>query len=86
MQVNIIILAMIGSVIVHLLYFIISMALGMIRTKRYVPDIDRAWEQVNELPSEVEFGRTFSPAAYIVSFAAVSLICGLILFVWNNVF
>lgn len=77
--------AMIGSVIVHLLNLIITMTIGIIRTKRYVPDIDRAWEKVIELPSEVEFGRTVSTAAYAVSFTSVTLICGLILIVWKNV-
>ncbi|MGX1194567.1 hypothetical protein [Metabacillus sp. SLBN-84] len=83
---SIIIGAMIGSIIVHLLFLIITMTIGIIRTKRYVPDIERVWEQVNELPSEVEFDRTVSPVAYIVSFTAVTFICGLILFLWNSVF
>ncbi|WP_411334581.1 hypothetical protein ACK1LH_04225 [Metabacillus indicus] len=76
-----IIQAIIGSVIVHLIYFLITFVIGYIKTKRYVPDIDSAWESVNELANEVEFGRTVSPVFVLGSFVGVSVICGLIIFV-----
>jgi menaquinol-cytochrome c reductase cytochrome b subunit len=78
---NTIVQAIIGSVIVHLNYFIITMVIGYIKTKRYVPDIESTWESVNNLTSEVEFGRTVSPVFYLGSFVGVTVICGLIIFV-----
>ncbi|TDL82798.1 hypothetical protein [Peribacillus frigoritolerans] len=78
---NTIVQAIIGSVIVYLIYYIITMGIGYIKTKRYIPDIERGWENVNNLPNEVEFGRKVSPVKYIGSFVGVTLICGLIIFV-----
>lgn len=78
--------AIIGSVIVHLIYLLITMVIGYIKTKRYVPDIESAWESVNKLPNEVEFGRTVSPVLYLGSFVGVTVICGLIIFVLKKSF
>ncbi|TDL76148.1 hypothetical protein [Peribacillus frigoritolerans] len=77
---NTIVQAIIGSVILHLIYYIITFTIGYIKTKRYIPDIGRAWENANNLPNEVEFERKASPAIFIGSFIGVTLICGLIIF------
>lgn len=78
--------AIIGSVIIHLTYFLVTLVIGYIKTKRYVPDIDSAWDRVNKLPNEVEFGRTVSPVFYFGSFAGVTVICSLIIFVLKEFF
>jgi menaquinol-cytochrome c reductase cytochrome b subunit len=82
----IIVQAIIGSVIVHMIYFISTMIIGYIKTKRYVPDIDSAWESVNKLQKEVEFGRTASPILYLGSFVGVAVICGLVIFLMKKSF
>lgn len=76
-----IIQAIIGSVIVHLIYFLITLVIGYIKTKRYVPDIDSAWESINNLPKEVEFRRSVSPLFIFGTFVGVTVVCGLIIFV-----
>jgi menaquinol-cytochrome c reductase cytochrome b subunit len=56
------------------------MVIGYIKTKRYVPDIDSAWERIDKLQNEVKFERTVSPAVYLISFVGVTIISGLIIF------
>lgn len=79
----IIVQAIVGSIIVHLMYFFSTMIIGYIKTKRYVPDVDSAWESVNKLQKKVEFGRAVSPVFYLGSFVGVTAICGLLIFLLN---
>jgi hypothetical protein len=56
------------------------MLLGYIKTKRYVPDSDAAWNTVEKLPNRVSFGTAISPVYYFISILVVALLCGIIIF------
>jgi hypothetical protein len=62
------------------------MIIGYIKTKRYVPDIEAAWNNVEKLPNRVSFGATISPAFYFLSLVTVALLCGLIIFLSKRTF
>jgi hypothetical protein len=57
-RIKIIIQAILCSFIIHIVYFISTMIVGNIKRKRYVPDIEAAWESVEKFPSRISFGPT----------------------------
>ncbi|MDQ0859410.1 hypothetical protein [Bacillus sp. V2I10] len=81
---KIIVQAIIGSLIIHMVYFISTMIIGYIKTKRYVTDIESAWDNAGTLQNKVSFGSTISPGFYLVSFVGVTVICGLIILLKNS--
>jgi hypothetical protein len=83
---KVIIQAILCSITIHIVYFISTMIIGYIRTKRYVPDMDAAWNNVEKLPNRISFGVTISPALYFLSLVIVALLCGLIIFLSKRTF
>jgi hypothetical protein len=81
LEMKITIQAILCSFVIHIVYFISTMIIGYIKTKRYVPDIEAAWNNVEQLPNRVSIESTNSPALYFLSFVIVALLCGLIIFV-----
>jgi hypothetical protein len=62
------------------------MIIGYIRTKRYVPDMEAAWNNAEKLPNRISFGATISPALYFPSLVIVALLCGLIILLSKRTF
>jgi hypothetical protein len=62
------------------------MIIGYISTKRYVPDMEAAWNNVEKLPNRISFGATISPAFYFFSLVIVALLCGFIILLSKRTF
>ncbi|MFE4354202.1 hypothetical protein ACFVSS_24655 [Peribacillus butanolivorans] len=78
--------AFIGSIILHVFYFVSTMIVGSIKTSQYKPGIENAWGQAETLQNEVVFGKVISPFVYLVSLVGVALICGIIIFSYKKIF
>ncbi|MBH9968984.1 hypothetical protein, partial [[Bacillus] enclensis] len=77
---KVLIQAMFCSVAIHIVYFISTMIIGYIKTKRYVPDMEAAWNNADNLPNEITISApNFSPAFYFLSLVVVAILCGLII-------
>ncbi|MDO7486499.1 hypothetical protein Q5O89_12975 [Peribacillus frigoritolerans] len=71
--------AIIGSISIHVIYVVVMMLVGYIKTKNYKPDIESAWDIVETLQNKVEFGSVTPPHYYVLSFLGVSVICGIVI-------
>ncbi|MCO0599674.1 hypothetical protein ACFTQL_06070 [Peribacillus butanolivorans] len=78
--------AFIGSIILHVFYFVSTMIVGSIKTSQYKPGIENAWGQAETLQNEVVFGKVISPSVYLLSLVGVALICGIIIFSYKKIF
>jgi hypothetical protein len=76
--------ALIGSVVIHIIYFVGMMFVSYIKTRNYKPDIANAWDHVETLQSEVVFGKVGSPFLYLITFIGVTVICGIIMFTYKK--
>lgn len=83
---KIIIQAIIGSIIIHLAYFITVFLVGYIKTSLYKPNIPSEWGNVNTLQNEVAFGIVVSPIFIILTFVGVAVICGIIIYLYKRLF
>ncbi|MFC9601838.1 hypothetical protein ACFTQL_29550 [Peribacillus butanolivorans] len=71
--------AIIGSISIHVIYVVVMMLVGYIKTKNYKPDIENAWDKVETLQNEVEIVSVTSPHFYVLSFLGVAVICGIVI-------
>ncbi|MED3688422.1 hypothetical protein P4534_06250 [Peribacillus butanolivorans] len=78
--------AFIGSIILHVFYFVSTMIVGSIKTSQHKPGIENAWGQVETLQNEVVFGKVISSSVYLLSLVGVALICGIIIFSYKKIF
>lgn len=46
--------AIIGSISIHIIYVVVMMLVGYIKTKNYKPGIENAWGKVENLQNQVE--------------------------------
>ncbi len=69
----------IGSISIHVIYVVIMMLVGYIKTKNYKPDIESAWDKAATLQNEMEFVSVTPPYLYVLSFLGVSVICGVVI-------
>ncbi|MEF2098377.1 hypothetical protein V3595_27810 [Bacillus sp. CFBP9009] len=76
---KVLIQAIIGSISIHVIYAVVMMLVGYIKTKYYKPDIESAWDKVATLQNEVEFVSVTPPHFYLLSFLGVSAICGIVI-------
>lgn len=76
--------ALIGSIAIHLVYMVGMMVVSYIKTRNYKPDIASAWDKVETLQNEVVFGRVNSPFPYLLTFIGVTVICGIIIFLYKK--
>jgi hypothetical protein len=76
--------ALIGSVVLHIIYFVSMMFVSYIKTIKYKPDLANAWDNVETLQSEVVFGKVGSPFLYLITFVGVTVICGIIMFTYKK--
>ncbi|MGW6381079.1 hypothetical protein [Peribacillus butanolivorans] len=58
--------AFIGSIILHVFYFVSTMIVGSIKTSQYKPGIENAWGQAETLQNEVVFGKFIFPSVYLL--------------------
>ncbi|WP_394119905.1 hypothetical protein [Planococcus donghaensis] len=72
-------LALLGAVIVHLLYFAAVFSVGYVKTITYRPNIPKAWENAENLQSTAAFGYAVSPIIYFGTFSAATVACMLLL-------
>jgi hypothetical protein len=87
LKLKVVIQAIFCSIAIHMVYFIGTMIIGYIRTKRYVPDMEAAWNNVNNLPNRITISApTISPAFYFLSLVIVAILCGLIIFFSKRIF
>ncbi|WP_141994495.1 hypothetical protein [Bacillus sp. B4EP4a] len=82
---RIVIQAFMGSIIIHALYFGSTIMVGSIKTSRYKPDIENAWEQAGALQNETVFGKVISPSLYSLTFLGTALICAMAITSYNKI-
>lgn len=71
--------AVLGSLIIHVFYFLSTMLIGFIKTLNYKPNLAANWEHVAVLQNEVAFGMVFSPVMFVLTFVFTAGIVGAIL-------
>lgn len=71
--------AVLGSLIIHVIYFLSTILIGFIKTVNYKPDLVANWEHVAVLQNEVAFGMVFSPVMFLFTFVFIAGIVGVIL-------
>jgi hypothetical protein len=76
--------ALIGSVVIHIIYFVSMMFVSYIKTRNYKPDLVNTWDNVETLQSEVVFGKVGSPFLYLITFVGVTVICGIIMILYKK--
>jgi hypothetical protein len=76
--------AFIASLIVHIIYISGMMLVGFIKTKNYQPDIAGAWGNIEMLQNEVAIGYTYSPVFYLFSILGLTVVCGIVLFLYRR--
>ncbi|MCK1999716.1 hypothetical protein MPH47_21240 [Psychrobacillus psychrodurans] len=76
--------AIIGSIVIHVVYSMGMMLVGYIKTRNYKPDFSSAWDNVETLQSEVVFSKVSSPFLYLFTFLGVAVICGIIIFTYKK--
>jgi hypothetical protein len=81
---KVILQALIGSVVIHIIYFVGMMFVSYLKTRNYKPDLANAWNNVETLQSEVVFGKVGSPLLYLITFIAVTVICGIFMFLYRK--
>ncbi|MFF2753302.1 hypothetical protein ACFVR1_06040 [Psychrobacillus sp. NPDC058041] len=81
---KIILQAIIGSLLIHLIYIVYTVIGGYIKTKYYTPDISSTWDNVEVLQNEVAFGMVGSPFFYVFSFLRVAVICAILIFSYEK--
>ncbi|WP_391119806.1 hypothetical protein [Psychrobacillus sp. L3] len=74
---KIILQAIFGSLLIHLIYIVYTVLDGYLKTKYYTPDISSAWNNVDMLQNEVAFGMVSSPFFYVFSFLRAAIICAI---------
>lgn len=76
--------AAIGSIAIHVLYFVSILVIGYIKTLNYTPDIEGAWNNVDTLQNEVAFGMTGSPFFFLFTFIGVTLFSELLIVLYRK--
>ncbi|WP_285767418.1 hypothetical protein [Peribacillus sp. SI8-4] len=77
--------AIIGSFSIHVIYAVVMMLVGYMKTKNYKPDIESAWDKAATLQNEVEFVSVTPPYFYALSFLVVFVICGIVILSYEKV-
>ena len=83
-KIKTVIQAFISSVVIHLVYIVGQMLVGYIKTRNYKPDVAYAWDKRETLQNEVVFGKVNSPYLYLLTFIGVTVICGIVIFLYKK--
>lgn len=79
--------AIIGSFIIHVIYIVGIMLVGYIKTKNYKPDISSVWDRVDTIEKEVVIvGKVTPPYFYVLSFLGVAVICRIVIMSFDRLF
>lgn len=70
----------IGSVTLHIIYFLSLMIIGYFKTVNVRPSSENAIA----LENDVAFGTTIAPTFYLITFVGVAVLCGVILFLYQR--
>ncbi|TCI33523.1 MULTISPECIES: hypothetical protein [unclassified Exiguobacterium] len=73
------------STLLHLLYFVGTFTIGLIRTARYEPDIVSQANNVEMLQNEVVIGTTGAPLYFMLTFFGLTAIIVLGLITVQNI-
>jgi hypothetical protein len=76
--------AIIGSIVIHVIYIVGMVLVGYIKTRNYKPDIAVASDKVEILQNEVVLGKVISPGFVFLTFVGVAVICGFIIFLYKK--
>lgn len=77
--------AAIGSIAIHVIYFLGIVLIGYIKTINYTPDIEGSLESVDTLQNEVAFGVTGSPFFFIFTFIGMTFFCEMVIVLYRKV-
>jgi quinol-cytochrome oxidoreductase complex cytochrome b subunit len=77
--------AAMGSIAIHVIYFVGILLIGYIKTMNYTPDIEGTWESVGTLQNKVAFGMTGSPFFFLFTFIGVTLFCEMVIVFYRKV-
>ena len=77
--------AAIGSIAIHMFFFVGILMIGYIKTMTYTPDIEGSWENVGTLQNEVAFGMTGSPFFFLFTFIGMTLFCEMVIVLYRKV-
>ncbi|MCF6136596.1 hypothetical protein [Pseudalkalibacillus berkeleyi] len=72
--------SIIGSVVLHIIYFVGMMIIGYFKTVNVQPNSESAIA----LENEVAFGATIAPSFYLVTFISAAVLCGVLLFSYQR--
>ncbi|NKE07777.1 hypothetical protein [Mesobacillus selenatarsenatis] len=77
--------AAIGSISIHVIYFVSILVIGYIKTVNYTPEIEGSWNRVDSLQNEVAFGMTSSPFFFLFTFIGMTFFCVMIIVLFRKV-
>ncbi|WP_226086758.1 hypothetical protein [Mesobacillus sp. S13] len=77
--------AAIGSIAIHVIYFVSILVIGYIKTVNFTPDIEESWNRVDSLQNEVAFGMTSSPFFFLFTFIGMTFFCVMIIVLFRKV-
>ncbi|MGV2940524.1 hypothetical protein AB5I83_13080 [Mesobacillus sp. LC4] len=77
--------AAIGSIAIHVIYFVSLLVIGYIKTVNYTPDIEGSWNRVDPLQNEVAFGTTSSPFFFLFTFIGMTFFSVMIIVLFRKV-
>lgn len=79
-----IVYAIIGSGVMHIIFYAATMAVGYAKAMMYRPNIVLALGNVNMLQTEVAFGSTSASFPHYLTFLGVTLLCWILLCVYQK--
>lgn len=77
--------AAVGSIAIHVIYFLGIFLVGYIKTMNYMPNIEASWKSVDTLQNEVAFGMTGSHLFFFFTFIGVAVICGMVILFYRKI-
>ncbi|GAF63418.1 hypothetical protein BTS2_0309 [Bacillus sp. TS-2] len=78
--------AVLGSLFIHVAYFVIFFLISYIKTSSHMPEIAEQYTSIDYLQTQVTFGVIYSPGYFVWTFLAVTAICAIILFAYKKWF
>lgn len=72
------VLALIGSFVIHMIYILSPILIGYVKTILYKPDLTSAQDNVEYLQNEVAFGGIITDGSgfLLISYLFVTMVCG----------
>jgi amino acid transporter len=77
--------SLIVSLVAHILYILGTVVVGYLNAKSYSPDIMNSYQKTELLQNNIAFG-FINPLFFLLSFIVLTVICGLVLFLYKKIF